>query len=88
MTSAMELAADAAGDMRCIYDEPLDLCELGKVQLTRTSHVEPDTDGYRRADIRLVDGPVPGPSRSRSEALEAEREWLQSRPADSVSMSA
>ena len=79
MTTEMELVVDAGGDVRCIYGEELDLRELGKLQITRASHVEPDRDGFWWADMGPVDGPVMGPYGSRSEALGAEREWLLSR---------
>ena len=46
MTSETELVVDAGGDVRCVYSEELDLRELGKLQITRASHVEPDRDGY------------------------------------------
>ena len=39
MTSEMELVVDASGDVRCIYDEALDLREIGKLQITRASPV-------------------------------------------------
>jgi len=77
MTSEMELVVDAGGDVRCIYDEALDLREIGTLQITRASHVEPDAEGYWWADMGPVGGPMLGPYGSRSEALEAEREWLQ-----------
>jgi hypothetical protein len=76
MTTEMELVVDASGSVRCIYDEALDLRELGKLQITRASHVEPDAEGYWWADMEPVGGPALGPFRSRTEALEAEREWL------------
>jgi hypothetical protein len=76
MTSEMELVVGADGVARCIYDEALDLHELGKLQITRASHVEPDAEGHWWADMGPVDGPVLGPFRNRSEALEAERVWL------------
>ncbi len=76
MTTEMELVVDAGGDVRCIYDEALDLREIGKLQITRASHVEPDAEGYWWADMGPVDGPVLGPYGSRTEALGAEREWL------------
>jgi hypothetical protein len=72
----MELVVDAGGDVRCIYDEALDLREIGKLQITRASRVEPDAEGYWWADMGPVGGPVLGPYRSRSEALGAERGWL------------
>jgi hypothetical protein len=76
MTTEMELVVDAGGDVRCIYGEELDLREIGKLQITRASHVEPDAEGFWWADMGPVDGPVLGPYGSRSEALGAEREWL------------
>jgi hypothetical protein len=76
MTSEMELVVDAGGDVRCVYGEELDLRELGKLQITRASNVEPDAEGYWLADMGPVDGPVLGPFRSRTEALRAEREWI------------
>ncbi len=76
MTTEMERVVDAGGDVRCIYDEALDLHEIGKLQITRVSHVEPDVEGCWWADMGPVDGPVLGPFRSRSEALAAERGWL------------
>jgi hypothetical protein len=74
----MELVVDTGGNVRCIYEEELDLRELGKLQITRASHVEPDADGYWWADMGPVDGPVLGPYGSRSAALAAERQWLLS----------
>lgn len=76
MTSEMELVVDAEGGVRCIYDEALDLREIGKLQITRASHVEPDRDGFWWADMGPSSGPELGPFRSRTEALQAEREWL------------
>ena len=76
MTSEMELVVNAAGDVRCVYGEELDLREIGKLQITRASHVEPDRDGFWCADMGPVDGPVLGPYGSRTEALGAERKWL------------
>ena len=78
MTSEMELVVDAGGGVRCIYDEALDLREIGKLQIKRASHVEPDRDGFWWADMGPVDGPVLGPFKNRTEALQAEREWLAS----------
>jgi hypothetical protein len=80
MTSEMELVVDAGGSIRCISDEALDLREIGKLQITRASHVEPDAEGYWWADRGPAHGPVLGPFTRRSEALAAERGWLRSRP--------
>jgi hypothetical protein len=76
MTSDMELLVAADGVARCIYDEALDLREIGTLKITRASHVEPDREGVWWADMGPVGGPVLGPYRSRSEALGAERRWL------------
>ena len=81
MSSEMELVVDAGGNVRCIYGDELDLREIGKLQITRASHVEPDRDGFWWADMGPVDGPVLGPFKSRTEALGAERGWLVTLPA-------
>ena len=70
-TSEIELVVSCDGAVKCIYDEALDLRELGKLQITRASHVEPDRDGFWWADMGPVDGPVLGPFRNRTEALQA-----------------
>ena len=77
MTSDMELVVGADGVGRCIYDEALDLREIGRLTITRASHVEPDAAGCWWADMGPVRGPVLGPYGSRSEALGAERGWLR-----------
>jgi hypothetical protein len=79
MTAEMELVVDAGGGVKCIYDETLDLRELGKLQITGASHVEPDSGGNWWADMGPSGGPVLGPFRSRSEALAAEKGWLMGR---------
>ena len=76
MTTEMELVVDAGGGVRCIYGEELDLREIGKLQITRASHVEPDRDGFWWADMGPVDGPVLGPFRNRTGAMGAEPVWL------------
>ena len=76
MTNEIELVVGVDGVARCIYDEALDLREIGKLQINRASHVEPDRDGFWWADMGPVDGPVLGPYQSRTEALEVERGWL------------
>ena len=76
MTTEMELVVDAGGDVRCIYGEELDLREFGKLQITRASHVEPNKDGFWWADMGPVGGPVLGPFKNRTEALQAETAQL------------
>jgi hypothetical protein len=72
----MTLAIEPGGRVRCVYDDALDLGALGRVVITRASHVEPDPDGRWTADLSPVGGPVLGPFGRRSEALAAERTWL------------
>jgi hypothetical protein len=79
MTTEMELVVGVDGVARCIYDEALDLREIGTLKITRASHVEPDAEGCWWADMGPVDGPMLGPYCSRSEALMAERGWLRPR---------
>jgi hypothetical protein len=79
MTTEMELVVGCDGGVKCIYDEAMDLREIGKLHITRASHVEPDAEGDWWADMGASGGPVLGPFRSRREALGAEREWLQMR---------
>jgi hypothetical protein len=73
----LELVVGVDGGVKCIYDEALDLRALGKLQITRASHVEPDSDGKWCADMGPSVGPVLGPFVTRREALAAEREWLR-----------
>ena len=72
----MELVVQPNGGIRCVYDEAVNLPALGRVQIKRGSHVEPDDDGRWFADLTPVCGPHLGPFSQRSEALAAEREWL------------
>jgi hypothetical protein len=69
MTSQTELVVGVDGGMRCIDDEALDLREIGKLPITRASHVEPDAEGYWWAEITPSGGPVLGPFRTRTEAF-------------------
>jgi hypothetical protein len=75
----LELVVGVDGGVKCIYDEALDLRTLGKLQITRASHVEPDLDSNWWADMGPVGGPVLGPFGTRGEALTAERGWLVGR---------
>ncbi len=73
----MQLVIDPAGDVRCVYDETLPLADFGRLTIARGSHVEPDTAGLWTADLSPVGGPILGPFATRSEALTAERDWLE-----------
>jgi hypothetical protein len=73
----MQLVVTSDGNVRCVYDEAVDLHAIGPLQIQRASHVEPDDDGRWRADLSPVDGPVLGPFERRCDALDAERAWLE-----------
>lgn len=73
----MEMIIDPTGKVRCLYDEAIPLASLGSMQITRASHVEPDESGQWWADMLPVQGPKLGPFEKRSEALAAEREWME-----------
>jgi len=74
---AMQLVIKPGGVVRCIYDETLDLTALGSPAIARASHVEPDQHGRWWADLSPVKGPILGPFTLRSDALAAERAWLE-----------
>jgi hypothetical protein len=73
----MQLVILPGGVIRCVYDETVDLAALGHPDIMRASHVEPAGDGHWYADLSPVNGPLLGPFERRSEALEAERAWLE-----------
>ena len=73
----MELIILPCGTAKCIYDETLPLTQLGKVSITRASHVEPNSAGNWIADLSPVGGPKLGPFERRTEALAAEIDWLR-----------
>ena len=72
----MQLVINPGGAVRCVYSEEIDLTALGSPVITRASYVEPDQQGRWSADLSPVGGPLLGPFRSRSEALDAEQQWL------------
>jgi hypothetical protein len=73
----MQLMIRPNGIIECVYGEELDLGQLGSLSITRGSHVEPDATGHWTADLSPVNGPMLGPFSNRSEALAAERQWLE-----------
>jgi hypothetical protein len=73
----MILLIEPSGHVRCLYAEVIDLTSLGAPVLTRASHVEPDGAGRWWADLGPVGGPQLGPFARRSDALVAERTWLE-----------
>lgn len=73
----MELVVDAQGQVRCVYDEAINLHALGAVAIERASHVESDPRGRWLAQLSPVGGPTLGPFSRRSDALAAEATWLR-----------
>jgi hypothetical protein len=73
----MKLLVKPDGTVRAIYDEMIDLAVLRRPTITRASHVEPDEQGCWLADLKPVGGPVLRPFDHRSEALQAEHDWLE-----------
>ena len=72
----MQLVIENGGNVRCVYNEAIDLTALGSLTIARGSHVEPTPDGRWTADLAPAFGPVLGPFSNRSAALAAERNWL------------
>ena len=75
----MHMIVSADGSIHCIYGESISLPSLGKLTITRASHVEPTGQGLWCADLSPVDGPLLGPFSQRSQALAAERQWLEAK---------
>jgi hypothetical protein len=73
----MEIVIAPNGDAKCVYAEALPMSDLGKVKISRASHVEPNTVGQWMADLSPVGGPCLGPFKNRSNALAAETDWLK-----------
>ena len=73
----MQLVIHADGSASCLYDEAIDLAALGNLKIERGSRVDPDEQGRWFADLAPVSGPKLGPFERRSEALDAERAWLE-----------
>jgi hypothetical protein len=71
------LTVDPQGGVRCLYNEAVDLASLGAVSIRRASNVEPDESGLWWADLAPMRGPRLGPFAVRSQALDAERLWLE-----------
>lgn len=73
----MILRFDTDGTAITIYNEVLDLRELGTPEIRRASHVEPTPSGDWTADMSPVGGDIIGTFALRSEALAAEIAWLE-----------
>jgi len=73
----MDLVVDPTGVVRAVYSEEIPLAALGAPSIIRASSVEPTPDGRWTADLSPVSGPLLGPFGRRSEAIAAERLWLE-----------
>jgi hypothetical protein len=73
----MDLVVSNSGQVRCIYSDSIPLSHLGKLSITRASHVESNSVGQWMADLSPVDGPLLGPFEFRTDALAAEVDWLR-----------
>ena len=73
----MQMIVATNGSLRCLYDEAIDLAAIGRLSITRASHVEPDEQGRWLADLRPSPARYSGHSFSVANALEAERAWLE-----------
>ena len=67
---------DDCGNADTIYTEAIDLASIGEQHIKRASHVEPNENGMWTADMSPSNGPILGPFDTRSEALDAEVNWL------------
>ena len=74
----MQLIVTLSGMIKCLYDEKIDVAAIGTMRVRRASHVEPDEMGSWWADLTPVSGPRLGPFKKRSEALLAEKHWIES----------
>ena len=73
----MELIIESSGRARCIYSDTLPLVRIGKLRIERASHVEPNEQGEWVVDLSPVSGPTLGPFLKRTDAIEAEVQWLR-----------
>ncbi|MGL4464932.1 MAG: hypothetical protein ACRDD1_07310 [Planctomycetia bacterium] len=73
----MQIVILPNGSVRCLYDEAVDLHAFGRPTIRRGSHVEPTPAGCWTADLSPAGGPLLGPFLQRSDALAAERRWLE-----------
>lgn len=71
-----DLVICSNGNVRMIYSELMSPHSLGSVTIHRGSHVEPDPHGFWYVDLAPCEGPILGPFNLRSDAIDAEVEWL------------
>lgn len=74
----MNLVISPGGQIRCLYDETINLAALGELSISRASSVEPDDEGFWWSDLKPMNGPLLGPFTLRSQAITAGKSWLES----------
>ena len=72
----MRIQIDPQGTVLAMYQENIGLASVGVLSIRRASHVEPDEVGQWIVDLSPVGGPCLGPFSLRTEALQAEVDWL------------
>lgn len=72
----MRLRVESDGTILGLYDEKLDLSAMGNLVIQRASQVEPQGDTWT-VDLALSDGPILPGFAKRSEAIQAEVQWLE-----------
>lgn len=76
----MKIKINPNGTIKMLYTEAIDLNKIGKIiDIHRASHVEPTAEMQWTADMSPSSGNILGPFDTRSEALDAERKWLEDR---------
>lgn len=53
----MEIIVSNSGNAKCIYSDAFPISQLGKISITRASHVEPNQVGQWMAALSPVGGP-------------------------------
>lgn len=80
MEKTLDVFISPDGTIQFVHDDALHAAIVGdnttEATTRRASHVEPDGNGLWCADLSPVAGPLIGPFKTRSEALEVELTWL------------
>lgn len=78
MTETFSILVSPDGEISMVYrDELGELLTQGNSQTKRASFVEPSLDNTWEADLGLSDGPKMVGFNTRQEALDAEKQWLE-----------
>lgn len=63
------------GSVQGLYNEKIDFEEIGNISIKRASYVEP-INGEWYADLSPINGVKLGPFKKRSDALQAEHQYI------------